>query len=46
MRPRLLDWFCGAGGASSGYVAAGFDVVGVDLNPRESTECRLHTGLA
>ncbi len=30
-RPRLLDLFCGAGGASAGYFRAGFDVVGVDL---------------
>ena len=30
-RPRLLDLFCGAGGASDGYRRAGFDVVGVDL---------------
>ena len=28
--PRLLDLFCGAGGASKGYAAAGFEVVGVD----------------
>lgn len=32
-RPRLLDLFCGAGGASFGYHRAGFDVVGVDINP-------------
>jgi DNA (cytosine-5)-methyltransferase 1 len=32
MKPRLLDLFCGAGGASAGYARAGFDVVGVDLN--------------
>lgn len=30
-RPRLLDLFCGAGGASMGYHCAGFDVVGVDI---------------
>jgi len=30
-RPRLLDLFCGGGGASAGYHAAGFDVVGVDV---------------
>jgi DNA (cytosine-5)-methyltransferase 1 len=30
-RPRLLDLFCGAGGASAGYHAAGFDVLGVDI---------------
>lgn len=33
-RPRLLDLFCGAGGAAAGYVAAGFDVVGVDIAPQ------------
>ena len=32
MRPRLLDLFCGAGGAAMGYSRAGFDVVGVDIN--------------
>lgn len=32
-RPRLLDLFCGAGGCSVGYHRAGFDVVGVDINP-------------
>jgi DNA (cytosine-5)-methyltransferase 1 len=31
MRPRLLDLFCGAGGAAVGYHRAGFDVVGVDI---------------
>jgi DNA (cytosine-5)-methyltransferase 1 len=30
-RPRLLDLFCGAGGAAMGYVRAGFEVVGVDV---------------
>jgi DNA (cytosine-5)-methyltransferase 1 len=30
MKPRLLDLFCGEGGASSGYARAGFEVCGVD----------------
>jgi DNA (cytosine-5)-methyltransferase 1 len=30
-RPRLLDLFCGAGGAAMGYHRAGFDVTGVDV---------------
>ncbi len=34
MRPRLLDLFCGAGGASVGYQRAGFMVVGVDIKPQ------------
>lgn len=34
MRPRLLDLFCGAGGAAVGYARAGFDVVGVDIEPQ------------
>ena len=33
-KPRLLDLFCGAGGASVGYHRAGFEVVGVDINPQ------------
>ena len=33
MKPRLLDLFCGAGGASVGYHRAGFEV-GVDLAPQ------------
>jgi DNA (cytosine-5)-methyltransferase 1 len=33
-RPRLLDLFCGAGGAAMGYHRAGFDVVGVDNRPQ------------
>ena len=33
-RPRLLDLFCGAGGAAMGYHRASFDVIGVDINPQ------------
>lgn len=33
-RPRILDLFCGAGGAGYGYHLAGFDVVGVDHLPQ------------
>lgn len=34
MKPRLLDLFCGAGGATKGYEQAGFEVWGVDLEPQ------------
>jgi DNA (cytosine-5)-methyltransferase 1 len=34
MRPRLLDLFCGAGGAAMGYHRAGFEIVGVDHKPQ------------
>lgn len=30
MKPRLLDTYCGEGGAGMGYHLAGFDVTGVD----------------
>lgn len=33
-RPRLLDLFCGAGGAAMGYHRAGFEVVGYDIAPQ------------
>ena len=33
-KPRLLDLFCGAGGAAKGYQRAGFYVVGVDIKPQ------------
>ena len=29
--PKLLDLFCGAGGASKGYAMAGFEVTGIDI---------------
>jgi DNA (cytosine-5)-methyltransferase 1 len=34
VKPRLLDLFCGAGGAAVGYARAGFAVVGVDIAPQ------------
>ena len=34
IRPKLLDLFCGAGGAAMGYHRAGFDVTGVDNRPQ------------
>lgn len=33
-KPRLLDLFCCAGGAGVGYSRAGFEVVGVDIDPQ------------
>lgn len=35
-RPKLLDLFAGAGGASMGYHMAGFEVTGVDIEDHPS----------
>jgi DNA (cytosine-5)-methyltransferase 1 len=32
---KLLDLFCGAGGAAMGYHRAGFEVLGVDIEPQK-----------
>lgn len=45
VRPfRVLDAFCGAGGAGVGYHQAGLEVVGVDIAPMDNYPFEFHRG--
>ena len=44
MKPKLLDLFCGAGGAGKGYMDAGFKAYGVDIEPQPDYPGAFHQG--
>ncbi len=41
---RLLDLYCGAGGASMGYHREGFEVTGVDISPQKNYPFKFNQG--
>jgi len=41
---KILDAFCGAGGAAVGYAAAGFEVIGVDIAAQPNYPYEFHQG--
>jgi len=44
MTRRILDLFCCAGGAGTGYERAGFDVYAIDLDPQPNNPHPFHQG--